>query len=146
MTSLWRHLWPNYDTLDFKILTQCVKMLGERVLQVWWWYLHWFRRYRKKTRGGLEIAPQWGAGYKSMGEQVSLVLRVWSYVVSSRNFSRVSCLYYSINCFSFPRPIFRLSPLIHMYVQHYVNKINCHWLSIRYFKTPQVGRLNIPVM
>ena len=57
MTSLWRHLWPNYDTLDFKILTQCVKLLGERVLQVWWWYLHWFRRYRKKTRGGLEIAP-----------------------------------------------------------------------------------------
>ena len=57
MTSLWRHLWPNYDTLDFKILTQCVKMLGERVLQVWRWYLHRFRRYRKKTRGGLEIAP-----------------------------------------------------------------------------------------
>ena len=23
-----RHLWPNYDTLDFKILTQCVKLLG----------------------------------------------------------------------------------------------------------------------
>ena len=57
MTSLWRHLWPNYDTLDFKILTQCVKMLGERVLQVWRWYLQGFRRYRKKTRGGLEIAP-----------------------------------------------------------------------------------------
>ena len=32
-------------------------MLGERVLQVWRWYLHRFRRYRKKTRGGLEIAP-----------------------------------------------------------------------------------------
>ena len=33
-------------------------MLGERVLQVWWWYLHWFRRYRKENqRGGLEIAP-----------------------------------------------------------------------------------------
>ena len=32
-------------------------MLGERVLQVWRWYLHGFRRYRKKTRGGLEIAP-----------------------------------------------------------------------------------------
>ena len=62
MTSLWRHLWPNYDTLDFKILTQCVEMLGERVLQVWWWYLHWFRRYRKKTRGGLEIAPPVGRG------------------------------------------------------------------------------------
>ena len=57
MTSLWRHLWPNYDTMNFKILTQCVKMLGERVLQVWRWYLHRFRRYRKKTRGGLEIAP-----------------------------------------------------------------------------------------
>ena len=58
MTSLWRHLWPNYDILDFKILTQCVKMLGERVLQVWRWYLQRFRRYRKKTRGGgLEIAP-----------------------------------------------------------------------------------------
>ena len=60
MTSLWRHLWPNYNTLDFKILTQCVKLLGERVLQVWWWYPHRFRRYRKKTRGGgggLEIAP-----------------------------------------------------------------------------------------
>ena len=28
-----RHLWPDYDTLDFKILTQCVKLLGERVLQ-----------------------------------------------------------------------------------------------------------------
>ena len=62
MTSLWRHLWPNYYTLDFKILTQCVKMLGERVLQVWRWYLHRFRRYRKKTRGGgLEIAPPSGA-------------------------------------------------------------------------------------
>ena len=43
--------------MDFKTLTQCVKLLGERVLQVGWWYLHWFRRYRKKTRGGLEIAP-----------------------------------------------------------------------------------------
>ena len=32
-------------------------MLGERVLQVWRWYLHRFKRYRKKTRGGLEIAP-----------------------------------------------------------------------------------------
>ena len=32
-------------------------MLGERVLQVWRWYLHRFRRYRKKTRWGLEIAP-----------------------------------------------------------------------------------------
>ena len=32
-------------------------MLGERVLQFWWWYLHWYRRYRKKTRGWLEIAP-----------------------------------------------------------------------------------------
>ena len=32
-------------------------MLGERVLQVWRRYLHRFRRYRKKTRGGLEIAP-----------------------------------------------------------------------------------------
>ena len=32
-------------------------MLGERVLQVWRWYLQRFRRYRKKTRGGLEIAP-----------------------------------------------------------------------------------------
>ena len=52
MTSLWRHLWPNYDTLDFKILTQCVKMLGERILKVWRRYLHRFRRYRKKTRGG----------------------------------------------------------------------------------------------
>ena len=57
MTSLWRHLCPNYNTLDFKILTQCVKLLGERVLQVWWWYLHWFRRYRKKTRGGARNSP-----------------------------------------------------------------------------------------
>ena len=32
-------------------------MLGERVLQVLRWYLQRFRRYRKKTRGGLEIAP-----------------------------------------------------------------------------------------
>ena len=24
----WRHLRPNYDTLDFKILTQCVELLG----------------------------------------------------------------------------------------------------------------------
>ena len=57
MTSLWRHLWLNYDTLDFKISTQCVKMLGERVLQVWRWYLHRFRRYRKKTRGGARNSP-----------------------------------------------------------------------------------------
>ena len=56
MTSLWRHFWSNYDTLDLKILTQCVKLLGERVRQVWWWYLHWFRRYGKKMRRGLEIA------------------------------------------------------------------------------------------
>ena len=42
-------------------------MLGERVLQVWWWYLHWFRRYRKKTRGGgLEIAPPSGARVKGL--------------------------------------------------------------------------------
>ena len=27
MTSLWRHFWPTYDTLDFKILIQCVKFL-----------------------------------------------------------------------------------------------------------------------
>ena len=67
MTSLSRHLWPKYNTLDFKILTQCVKLLGERVLQVWWWYLHWFRRYRKKTRGGLEIAPPSGARVKFIG-------------------------------------------------------------------------------
>ena len=57
MTPLWRHLWPNYDILDFKILTQCVKMLGERVLQVWRWYLHRFRRYRKKMRGGARNSP-----------------------------------------------------------------------------------------
>ena len=57
MTSLWRHLWPNYNILDFKTLTQCVKLLGERVLQVWWWYLHWFRRYCKKTRGGARNSP-----------------------------------------------------------------------------------------
>ena len=63
MTSLWRHLWPNYDTLDFNILTQCVKLLGQRVLQVWWWYLLWLRRYRKKTRGwGTQNSPQWSAG------------------------------------------------------------------------------------
>ena len=43
-------LWPNYDILDFKILTQCVKLLGWRVLQVWWRYLHWFRRYRTATQ------------------------------------------------------------------------------------------------
>ena len=60
MTSLWRHLWLNYDTLDFKILTQCVKMLGERVLQVWRWYLQRFRRYRKKTRGGARNSPPSG--------------------------------------------------------------------------------------
>ena len=65
MTSLWRHLWPNYDTLDFKILTQCVKMLGERVLQVWRWYLQRFRRYRKKTRGGgARNSPPSGARVK----------------------------------------------------------------------------------
>ena len=61
MTSLWRHLWTNYDTLDFKILTQCVKMLGERVLQVWRWYLHRFRIYRKKTRGAAWNSPPSGA-------------------------------------------------------------------------------------
>ena len=67
MTSLWRHLWPNYNTLDFQILTQCVKLLGERVLQVWWWYLHWFRRYRKKTRGGARNSPpQWGRGLRKI--------------------------------------------------------------------------------
>ena len=66
MTSLWRHLWPNYDTLDFKILTQRVKMLGERVLQVWRWYLHRFRRYRKKTRGGgARNSPPSGARVKA---------------------------------------------------------------------------------
>ena len=30
-----RHIRRFTGTLDFKILTQCVKMLGERVLQVW---------------------------------------------------------------------------------------------------------------
>ena len=39
-------------------------MLGKRILQVWWWYLQWFRRYRKKTRGGLEIALPSGARVK----------------------------------------------------------------------------------
>ena len=57
MTSVWRHLWPKCDTLDFKILTQFIKWLGERVLQVWWLYLHWFRRYRKKTRGARNCPP-----------------------------------------------------------------------------------------
>ena len=32
-------------------------MLGERVLQVWRWYLQRFRRYRKKTRGGARNSP-----------------------------------------------------------------------------------------
>ena len=32
------------------------KLLRERVLQIWWWYLYWFRRYREKTRG-LEPPP-----------------------------------------------------------------------------------------
>ena len=39
-------------------------MLRERVLQVWRWYLQRFRRYSKKTRGGLEIAPPRGARVK----------------------------------------------------------------------------------
>ena len=76
MTSLWRHLWPNYDTLDFKILTQGVKLLGERVLQVWWWCLHWFRRYRKKTRGGLEIAPPVGRGLMHFVGQIHFCMFV----------------------------------------------------------------------
>ena len=61
---IWRHLWPNYDTQDFKSLTQCVKMLGERVLQVWRWYLQRFRRYRKKTRGGARNSPPPPVGRK----------------------------------------------------------------------------------
>ena len=40
-------------------------MLEKRVLQVWRWYLQRFRRYRKKTRGGLEIAPPVGRGLTS---------------------------------------------------------------------------------
>ena len=53
LTSLVTKLY----TLDFKILRQCVKLLGERVLQVWWWNLHLFRRYRKKTRVGARNSP-----------------------------------------------------------------------------------------
>ena len=39
-------------------------MLGDMVLQVWWWYLHWFRRYRKKTRGARNSPPPSGARVK----------------------------------------------------------------------------------
>ena len=86
MTSLWRDLWPNYNTLDFKILTQCVKLLGERVLQVWWWYLHWFRRYRKKTRGGgLEIAPPSGARVNTRD------FKMWPFKISGKNNAKM-CL------------------------------------------------------
>ena len=87
MTSLWRHLWPNYDTLDFKILTQCVKMLGERVLQVWRWYLQRFRRYRKKTRGGARNSPPpVGRGLKwLLFQKLSwrIVIPAYKYVLSS---------------------------------------------------------------
>ena len=60
LTSFVAELW--YSGL--KILTQCVKLLEERVLQVWCWYLLLFRRYRKKTRGALEIASPVGRGLK----------------------------------------------------------------------------------
>ena len=63
MTSLWRHLWPNYDTLNFKILTQCVKLLGERE------YCKFggdicigLEDIGRKREGGLEIAPLVGRG------------------------------------------------------------------------------------
>ena len=55
--SLWRYLWPTYHTLEFqKIYIMCEMHARERVLKVWRWYLHLFRRYRKKTRGGLQSA------------------------------------------------------------------------------------------
>ena len=57
MTSLRRHLWPNYDTLDFKILTQCVKMLGERVLQACGDTCSGIEDIARKGEGGLEIEP-----------------------------------------------------------------------------------------
>ena len=75
MTSLWRHLWPNYNILDFKILTQCVKLLGEKVLQVWWWYLHWFRRYCKKTRGEARNSPPPPPVGRGLTVQVSRVIK-----------------------------------------------------------------------
>ena len=37
-------------------------MLGERVLQVWWWYLHGLEDIARKREGGLEIAPPVGRG------------------------------------------------------------------------------------
>ena len=101
MTSLWRHLWPNYNTLDFKILTQCVKLLGERVLQVWWWYLHWFRRYRKKTRGGARNSPPSGArvnvsdGRVPRGQEAippvrsAAQVRVWQKGQETRLFTKI---------------------------------------------------------
>ena len=70
---------PNYDTLDLKILTQCVKLLGERVLQVWWWYLHWFRRYRKKTRGGGAGNTPPPSGARPESKTASRPGRVWKY-------------------------------------------------------------------
>ena len=52
-------------------------MLGERVLHVWRWYLHRFRRYRKKTRGGARNSSPSGARVKD-------VCGIWS--VYSRAF------------------------------------------------------------
>ena len=46
-------------------------MLGERVLQVWRWYLQRFRRYRKKTRGGARNSPPPPVGRGLRSSQVT---------------------------------------------------------------------------
>ena len=72
-------------------------MLGERVLQVWRWYLQRFRRYRKKTRGGLEIAPPPSGARVKKSKKVKfwngfcLLNAYVSYSVLSQDFIGVIC-------------------------------------------------------
>ena len=61
MTSLWRYLWPTYDTLDLKIKIMCKIVVGEGnaslvVIPVI------IEKISQENERGLEIAPQRGAG------------------------------------------------------------------------------------
>ena len=49
--SLWRHLWPAYQSWQIFLLSGCAKFMAWRLLEIWRWSLCNFGIYRGKTRG-----------------------------------------------------------------------------------------------
>ena len=60
MTSLKRDFLKNFPTKFNKIFRQCVKLMSDKVLKVWWRNLTYFLSYREYSRGGQNLPPQRG--------------------------------------------------------------------------------------